>query len=246
MVLNLLQLCVIGELYWIETINDDGNATIRAISYDCKLTESYSIGCAEMMSLYVPRLDVKFPELLAYPQNAPHRNTEWIENVYKSKVVVALDLLTAKFGDVGVVCKSSPMAVFSNMKFKINECVLVPTTTKIKIVSADESDAFFSCEGDAPDGKVLELVCLRGSDMPIPAWFVTSTTDPKEANMKVSMVKVDVGAIVSTRGKVKGASSSSVIDVPLLVNKKQLSAGDQLKYFRPSKPQGLKRPFDLV
>ncbi len=82
--------------------------------------------------------------------------------------------------------------------------------------------------------------------MPIPAWLVATTTESKSANMKVNMVRVEVDASIARRGKARTASSSSVICVPVLVNKKGLSPGDELTYYRPAKPQALKRPFDLI
>ena len=238
-----------GDSNWLHKIDDDGNATIRSINYKCKLDDAFEIECSEFISKYAPRTGVKFPELHDYPQTAPCNNSAWIEHVLKSKVANALDVLTQKFGVVEVVCRALPRAVFADAAFKVNECVLVPTTTKVRVVSEDNSDVFFSCEGDAPEGKVLELMPSRDADMSIPAWLVATTTQSKEANMKVSMVRVEVDASIAKKGKTRTASSSSVICVPVLVNKKGLNPGDELTYYRSAKAtpqQALKRPFGLI
>jgi hypothetical protein len=129
-------------------------------------------------------------------------------------------------------------------EIQTNECVLVPITKGIKIVSAcGESDWLFTCEGDSPVGKVLELVPAPNHKNPVPAWLLSSTIEPKEANMKIVMVSVDVG---STIAKGKGHVSSRKIAVPVLTNSKALNIGTELKFYRPAKQAGIKRPYDLI
>ena len=230
----------------MEAINENGGGTIRSINYKCELVDSYEIAFDELVSQYSP-YKAKFPSLHTYAPHSPLDGT-WIDNVYKAKMVAALSALAAKYVGPDVVCKV-PKGVFANAKFKVNECVLVPTTHRIKLVNSSDSDSLFACEGDAPDGKVLELLPLMDQDMIIPAWFVLPTTDPKGANMKVSMVKVSVGVTIQ-KGKSKGGDVEPIeVHVPVFVNKRAVGAGEELNYFRPtasdSKGQN-KRPFDLI
>ena len=202
------------------------------------------------MKDYIPIASAKLPTIVEYPKKAPNHNEDWDEHDYKAKVAIALGVLTHRFGDAKVVCTTSPRAVFCETNLKANQCILVPTTTKVKVVTKAASDAFFTCEGDAPAGKVLELQPMVTSDMPVPAWYVTACTEAKDANMKVTMVKVDLDADVHEKlgkGKQKGRGSSAwSIDVPVLVNTRALVEGTELKYHRPAKARALKRPFDLI
>ena len=202
-----------------------------------------------MIDKYVVRPGVKLPEMADYPAKGVLANSEWRDQVFKAAVIKAIDVLSEKIGVVDVVCKAKPSrGVFADAKFKASECVLVPVTAKIKIVNEEESDSIFSCEGDAPDGKVLELMSSATTDMPVPAWFCATTSDEKSATMKVSMVKVEVGASTAKKGKAQSvnATSYTVICIPVLVNIKGLQPGDELIYFRAPKAQGTKRPFDLI
>jgi hypothetical protein len=78
---------------------------------------------------------------------------------------------------------------------------------------------------------------------PVPAWLLSSTIEPKEANMKIVMLAVAVGSTI-TMGK--GNVSSRTIAVPVLTNSRVLNIGTELKVYRPAKQAGIKRPFDLV
>lgn len=218
-------------------------ATLRSINYKCELTKSYRVECSELMVDYVPKPNEKFPELLEYPLKALQHTDEWADNIWKLQATLALDSACAKYGDMDVVCGPNK-TVFANAKFKANECVLVPITNKIKIVSDDgESDWLFTCEGDSPVGKKLELMPMANPKNPVPAWLLSSTIEPKEANMKIVMLAVAVGSTI-TMGK--GSVSSRTIAVPVLTNSRMLNIGTELKVYRPAKQAGIKRPFDLV
>jgi hypothetical protein len=232
-----------GESYWVEAIDDEGMATLRSINYKCELTTSYHVKCSEFMVHYVPKPTDKFPEILEYPLKAPQHTDEWADTIWKMQTTLAIDSACAKYGDMDVVCGPNK-SVFANAKFKANQCVLVPITNKIKIVSEyDESDWLFTCEGDAPVGKVLELMPMANPKNPVPAWLLSSTIEPKEANMKIVMLSVDVGSTI-TKGKAH--VSSRKIAVPVLTNSKVLNIGTELKFHRPAKQAGIKRPYDLV
>ena len=82
-----------------------------------------------------------------------------------------------------------------------------------------------------------------------PAWFLQSTEDAKLANVKVSMVKVKVGVSVEDKKSAGDAIESSVVDLPMFVNKKGVSKGTELFYNKPNDGDatgGVKRPFDLI
>jgi len=238
-----------GEKRWLESIDDDGNTVVRTINYKAELTKSIAVKCSDMLKHYSPLGSSKLPTVVEYPKQAPNHSVDWDEQEYKAKVVIALGVMTHRFGDAKVLCTTDPKAVFCQTSFKVNQCILVPTTSKVKVVTKGASDAFFSCEGDALAGKVLELMPMCNVDMPVPAWFVPACLEAKDANMKVTMVKVDLDVDVHEnpgKGKQKSRGSSAwSIDVPVLVNTRALVEGTELRYYRPAK-QGVKRAFDLI
>ena len=87
-----------------------------------------------------------------------------------------------------------------------------------------------------------------GCSNAVPVWFCKSTTEKKDVNMKVSIVKVNVSVGVPGKGaKKSNEPSSSSVDVPVLVNTCALNEGDSLAYYVEEKVKSqVKRTFDLI
>ncbi len=69
--------------------------------------------------------------------------------------------------------------------------------------------------------------------------------------MKISMVRVDLSVVPKrtaskASASLKSANESSMVAVPIFVNLKALSEGDELMYHKAAKSQGVKRPFDPI
>ena len=233
-----------GITFKLEVIDENGDATYRSVDFQGRLTDKKTMKCAEFLKEFSPATGKKDLEIAEYPIKRVGNNIDWEHLQYKSMVIMALNVVNEKYGNPDVVCRITPKAALANTKFKANELVLVPVTTRVKVVKEDESESQFTCEGDHPDGQVLELCSLLSKDMPIPAWFATSCTDPKEANLKISMIAVNVDVGID---KKKTTSEKTTIAIPVLVNKTAVKEGQELKYHRPVKAdKGVKRPFDVV
>ena len=240
----------------VEKVADDGAVTISEITWDGSLKNKLEVSCQEFIDKYRLAKGYQMPSFVDYEKDGPIGNDQWLVHEHKAKVILAVGMICKSVGHVDVRCRIKPSkSVFALRKFKVGECVIVPTTDSIKAKPTKDVDAVFSCVGDAPSGCALELGSAGGNkDVVHPAWYMTSTIEQTNANMKISMVKVDLSVgpkrtVAKSSASVKTATESSTVAVPIFVNAKVLNEGDELIYHKPEnmfKQAGIKRPFDLI
>ena len=81
-----------------------------------------------------------------------------------------------------------------------------------------------------------------------PVWYLTNTDKSKEANLKVSMIEVAVGATVGVNKSTMNALAK--LTLPVFTNSRAVKDGDELMYYKPPKDEkekvSNKRPFDAL
>ena len=226
------------------SMDPDGMCAIRRINFRSEFSDSFEVKCEEMLREYLQQNSRNVPEVLRVHADHMKDNDEWATSIAKAKVTIALDLVYAKYASTAthVVVRLSPKAVFAGGAMKRNECVMVPTTMKIKVADEGDSnrDPLFMCDADGQDVEICPSFSVT---KPVPAWYVNPTSDKKRANIKISMGKVSVDM------KLAKNTSESTVAIPVLVNTRAVSEGDELMYYSDasaSRSQGVKRPFDLI
>ena len=239
-----------GDVFALRSIADNGACLISHIDYKGDLATPKTVTFEDMTRSYTP-CKVQPPKFAEYPQNGLHCSEEWTFHEYRARVTMALCILTRMFAPASVRIRALPKkAVFATRRFKIGECIIVPTTMKVKCWKTESATAtakVFACGGDAPKGLQLELAPMS-ADLPCPAWIMQSVAEKKEANMKVKMVKVELTLTVLP----SGSDDRQHIMIPVLENSKTLKEDDELLYhIERDAPEGSsgsskKRTFDLI
>jgi hypothetical protein len=200
-----------------------------------------TMACQEFYETFVA---YQFKVIVAsYPEKSPLRNSEYKVHEFKSKVAIALCTLTRKYGEPDICLFSTPKKAISNTNFAVGPCVLVPSTTRYKVVGEGHDGSIFTCEGD---GFSLEFMGAAVG-MEAPAWFVNKTSSKKDGNMKVTHLTVDVSVDAP---KPPATHESMKISIPVLVNTKALKKDTELKFFvqkdEDDATMSKKRAFDLI
>ena len=177
-----------------------------------------------------------------YPENSPlgNRDTRTIIK-YKSACVIAACDVSETIGDASVLIRLKPQrAVFSLKTHAAGKLTLAPMSVSVKCEATESvSQHAIRCGGDAPDGHTLLLQSVGGSDVDVPFWCLSGTDKAADANMELRTKKCDVShKFVHGKGK---CEDDWTFEIPIYVNKVSVAKGTELKYYRPSKPQGEKR-----
>ena len=175
------------------------------------------------------------PTFAELPKDNVVHSTEWHLQHYKNLALVALGtaINLKKHTDPAVLCRLTPRkGVFAIKKFNKGELCLVPAAFTIKAkktTSTIENPAVFTVFGDVPLGYVFELGAVGGNDVVSPTWFVQPTSEKKDANMKITVMKVEV---VSNSVALKTPLNVKVFDIPFFENLRAIKGGTELLYFR--------------
>ena len=164
---------------------------------------------------------------------------------------MGLGLLAREIGQVNVIARETPTKrVFACQAFAKGACVLVPGGAGVKAVDKSIPQqmlplfAALKCEGDLCATHSFYLGVARG-DVVVPALFVQSTSQPNDANMKISMFDVTLW-----RQSGKGNPESSKVSLPVFMHQKAIKEGDELFYFMEKQVDKgshvKKRPFDVI
>ena len=168
--------------------------------------------------------------------------------MHLANVSIALAKAYRKYGDPSVLTRTdSPMkGVFALKAFTKGELVLVPATTTMKLMdrSSDDKEKVgpFVCTGGSPSGNtdlVVELKAPSVAELAVPAWHIKPILDQNDRE------SANVHITTSTKVVVSASLGSDVhkhtIHVPVIVNRKNLAADEELRIFRPAQKQENKR-----
>jgi hypothetical protein len=250
-----------GTTHQLQKIDDNGDCTIAGFDFKgCVTTETVDVECKLMMSDYVCARDKSY-ENADYPGKGPLTSKQWSATEFMNKLTLGLSIAARHYGDMQVLCRSEPRsAVFALQKYKKGELVLVPCTSRVKIIDVEKEtekqcnsspiEKMMSCGGSAmPTGYSFHL-CSAGGDLVCPAWFVQGAPDIKDVNLKVTMVDVDINAKI---GQTKATTKeTSTVALPIFINTKSIDVGIELKFYKPAianagaDKAGTKRPFDAM
>ena len=157
---------------------------------------------------------------------------------HKKCAAMALGLVATfdQIGEAKIEVQTKPKGVFATQDYKKGALKLVCASSKI-----------ITLTGNAPAGSyayqnvcVMPQLATEKNPTIIPAWYVCNTSDPDAANMELKFVKTETA---STSGK---STSMISICVPILVNKKEIIADDELLLYNPAQPAPTKRRLGAV
>lgn len=236
----------------LHKIADNGDVEVCSVNYNGDVSEVPQK--VKFETFYQSFIVTKGVKLADYPQEGPLNNSEWAMHEHRAKIALAIAIVSRHYGDADVMCRVGPTrAAVARRDFKAGDCVLVPTTNRCSF-KAEFQESAFVCHGSF--GESLSCALQPTTTMPCPAWFMQSSPDKGKANMRTDKVKVSA-SLTPFLGK-GGAESkqmreTSMIEVPIFVNKKKVKEGDELIYHEPhsesnegDKPKGKKRTINLV
>ena len=184
----------------------------------------------------------------------PEASVFWAIDYVKAKVIVALNVLYAKFASesiykgLEVYIQSSHArndgvqgthAVKSTQAWSEGELVLVPASRVIREREPTETVARGIDLGLLLDAPPTKFTILPGAqynaqdpkqNFVAPYWCVPSAP-AKRSNMKISSttMKIEVGS------DIPGCSGSAQVDIPIMINTAKIKAGDLLHVSEPPK-----------
>ena len=154
----------------------------------------------------------------------------------EAAVKVACQFAVNQFGPQNIMVRTSPgRAVFASCKIPKGQLHLVPLTSKVKIVKAEDVvatknhiDSVLRMKGHGfPENTV---VCFSSPPEGInPVWYVQSIDDEQSANAKISIFAFDISTKPSGKGA-KGSKTTS-ISIPIVTNTRTLNRGDPIMLF---------------
>ena len=177
-------------------IESNGDAIISAVAYKGSLNkETSTVKCKSFVDVYQP-VPGKLPTNADYEHKHAMINPAWQITECSSNIAMGLGLLARKTGQVNVIGRETQnKRVFACQAFGKGACVLVPAGAGIKAVDKAKPEQLgalemnLKCEGDLCATHSFHLGVAVG-DVVVPAFFVQSTSEPNDANMKISMFDV--------------------------------------------------------
>ena len=248
---------MLGDLYKLIQITDNGDGVMASIGFKGNVsTTTIDVACKDLYMNYMPEKS-KLPENAKYPSDSASSSPAWKVDQCTKQISIGLASAASHYGDMNVLCRESPSRkVFALQDYKKGELILVPTTLKIKAMKTSKGkvcenflENLLRCasDGDTPSGYSFHL-CPMSGDIVCPVWYLTNTDKSKEANLKVSMIEVAVGATVGVKKSTMNALAK--LTLPVFTNSRAVKDGDELMYYKPPKDEkekvSNKRPFDAL
>ena len=174
----------------------------------------------------------------------PEASVFWAIDYVKAKVIVALNVLNAKFASESIykglevyIQSKSTHAVKSTQGWSEGELVLVPASRVIREREPTETvergiDLGLLLDAPPTMFTILPAVQYNAQDPKqnfiAPYWCVPSAP-AKRSNMKISSttMKIEVGS------DIPGCSGSAQVDIPIMINTTKIKAGDLLHVREP-------------
>ena len=161
-------------------------------------------------------------------------NAAYCEQLGKSYIAIAISKLSEQLKSPKLRIQTKPFrAVFAEAAFGVGKFVLVPETMKIQTVEQQPQTNLVCTITPEVSPKTFVLVPHFGDTFASPAWAIRASEQEDQRNMEVQFksVNVNVGS-----GKQQG---SIVVQLPIFVNTRPLSQGDEALVFRPPQPKAL-------
>ncbi len=239
----------LGESFVVKQLTHEGDAKLASILFTgIPNTTLSAVACKDLIEKYIV-VKGNLPKN-ANQHDSASKCEKWRLNDDSNKIKMALGVLERHVNVPDIVCRESPQkAVFANAAFKAGDLMLLPTTTTVKTVEKSkkgEVNSIFLCTGGVSKNHAFFLNAPH--DFVSPAFYVTDTDKEREANMKIMMVNVELVGKFAFEGK-RSTSEHCHIQIPCLVNYKNLEIGGELMYYQKAHEKdkkGTKRPFDVV
>ena len=210
----------IGKLLVIRSVTDDGVVTLSNVDFKGAVGPSTRTFPAEyvMENLSVKK-NYKPPEILKKADMEPESSEKYLLTLHQGHLAFAMENLFMHFC-TPAVCVRTPKSVFALREFEAGDCELLPMSQALKDATGSKQ-GLFQC---TIDNHTYEL--RKPTDFSPPAWFVRTSKDKKEVNMKIIKKSITVEAFEEAIGSVKKKCI-----LPLLVNTKKLKNGTELVVF---------------
>ena len=153
-------------------------------------------------------------------------------------VSIALQHLSSNVRpDIRIQIKPSRV-VYAESDIAKGKLVLLPETKSIKVLKPKEEVPPASYKVQVPTTLTSRTVVLNPSfseSFASPVWLIKGVNKAEDANMVVEMKKVNI-SVGPAQGKgAKGHANSTIVSIPVLVNKTGLKKDDVLTIYRETK-----------
>ena len=161
-------------------------------------------------------------------------NAAYCEQLGKSYIAIAIAKLSEQLKSPKLRIQTKPFrAVFAEAAFRVGKFVLVPGTMKISAVEQQAQRDLVCTITPHVSPKTFVLLPHFGDTFASPAWAIRASEQEDKHNMAVQFKNVNVN-VASGKQQV-----SIVVQVPIVVNTRALSQGDEALLFRPPQPKAL-------
>jgi hypothetical protein len=207
-----------GEVMTIVDVAENGHVTLSdGVN---KIVKT----CEEVLSVYKRSLEIP-KEYVDPDHSGPQSCKEHIDVIFKSAVMLglhaALETMEAISKSKMIKIPSSMHGVYAAQKIKAKVLRMVPGAYACKTLADKGNSPRFSVMVRVPTGSYTYVLVMPSKQQAVvPAWFVRHADTADEANMEVQSVRHVVSAGVKSR--------QILVDVPYLINKKELLPGQEL------------------
>ena len=195
---------------------------------------------------------------------APRKSDDLHLDLYKADIKRALLALHLKHADEESdlrLMQKPTRGVFAGRNHSAGKLKLVPASGMVQLADPGQpapsgAVSLGECVTHPSKGTQMVGYILRHCQVPdannpekgfiTPYWWLRSVADEQEANLEVQVHSVSITHAVEINpkpaaktAKTSSSSSSFVCEVPVLVNKRAMEAGEELLVYKPASP---KRP----
>jgi len=231
---------MLGDMFQITKIESNGDVFINAVTYKGNLSPtSTKVACKSIIDDYLLKDLKQLPTNADYTHKHATISCAWQVTECSAKITLGLGLIANNVGLANVLIRETPTKqVFACQPFDKGECVLVPAGAKVNAKETSTSGVLghwemsMKCEGDLCKTHSFHIGNAIG-DVIVPALFVKSTSEEKDANMKFSMLAATI-----SQSSAGSKPVQSKLSLPVLVNRRAIKEGDELIYFKPKRSPG--------
>ena len=190
-----------------------------------------------------------------WPEHRPSTNQQYTEAVAKGHLLGCLAMLAKSTPAPKLRVQSKPArSVFAESNYNIGKLVLVPETSRISAIKpgacvptgALEAKIEELPENDTtvdhrPSTPAYYLIPMLSSTFACAAWAVRTTDKEDEATVEITMRKMKVSTRLSPK-----VESTVTTEIPIIVNKRSMTAGEELLLYRAPVPKARPPKRDLT
>jgi hypothetical protein len=221
----------------IRGVTDEGEVSLSKTDFKGEAEVAIKkIAAKDVIETFVPKKSYKVPECLKEEDMEPEASDKYMIGLHQGVLASAMEVLRMECPTPSVYVRTSPGSkVYALKDYDVGAFVLLPISQALK----EAKQGLFQC---TIDNNTYEL--QKPTDFCPPAWYVRSSKEKREVNMKV-IKKAHVTLRVSGSDE-KDTSFVKKCIVTLLVNTKKLKNGTEIVVFKDAEKAPKEKAFGQI